>query len=256
MLTYNAIGTYVQVVSLLTVLVIVLVARQGRTRKDVSIWLISGLVGIVLGAAGAGAVVQALGYELAKKYVPPAGVASPSASQPSGGTGMPAGTGMPMGSGASMGCGVGMGCGMPVSGAPSAVGTQSGDLPCSAASPRVQLAILVHKINLLTSDISLHLSDAQAAGLVEILSHIKSQQAISNDQAAALQKQILDQFDEAQKAKPDFIGLPPSLAYGSQSVQGQVANPFERQQNAQALQALLDRLSRPAATQAAAAASL
>ena len=35
MLTYNEIGIYVLVVSLLTVLVIVLVARQGRTRKDV-----------------------------------------------------------------------------------------------------------------------------------------------------------------------------------------------------------------------------
>ena len=130
MLTYNEIGIYVQVVSLLSVFVIVLVARQGRTRKDVSIWLISGLVGILLGAAGAGAVVQALGYELAKKYVPPAGIALTSASQPSGETGMPAGTGNAgMGSGASMGCGVGIGLWDARVGAPSAMGTQSGDLP-------------------------------------------------------------------------------------------------------------------------------
>jgi hypothetical protein len=115
--------------------------------------------------------------------------------------------------------------------------------------------MLVHKINLLTSDISLHLSNAQAAGLVKILTRIKSQQAISHDQATALQKQILDQFDEAQKAKPDFIGLPPSAVSASQSVQGEVANPFERQQNAQALQSLLDRLSKPAATQPVAAAA-
>jgi hypothetical protein len=130
-----------------------------------------------------------------------------------------------------------------------------GNLGCSPVTPRVQLAILVHKINLLTSDISLHLSDAQAAGLVKILTRIKSQQAISDDEATALQKQILDQFDEAQKAKPDSIGLPLSAASGSQSVQGQVANPFERQQNAQALQSLLDRLSRPAATKPPAAAA-
>jgi len=246
---YNAVGIYVLVVSLLSVFVIVLVARQGRTQKDVSIWLISGLVGILLGAAGAGAVVQALGYELAKKYIPPAGIALTSTSQAAVETGMPTGSGM------GMGCGTGTGCGMPMAALRSAMGTQDGSLPCSAASPRVQLAILVHKINLLTSDISLHLSDAQAAGLVEILTRIKSQQAISNDQAAALQKQILDQFDEAQKAKPDFIGLPPSAASGSQSVPGQVANPFERQQNAQALQSLLDRLRRPAATQRAAAAA-
>jgi len=159
---YNAVGIYVLVVSLLSVFVIVLVARQGRTQKDVSIWLISGLVGILLGAAGAGAVVQALGYELAKKYIPPAGIALTSTSQAAVETGMPTGSGM------GMGCGTGTGCGMPMAALRSAMGTQDGSLPCSAASPRVQLAILVHKINLLTSDISLHLSDAQAAGLVAI----------------------------------------------------------------------------------------
>ena len=83
----------------------------------------------------------------------------------------------------------------------------------------------------------------------------ESQPAISNDQAAALQEQILDQFDKAQKTKPDSIGLPPSAASGVQSVQGQVANPFEGQQNAQALQSLLDRLSKKAATQPVAAAA-
>jgi len=230
MLTYNAIGMYVLVVSLLSVFVIVLVVRQGRTRKDVSIWLISGLVGILLGAAGAGAVVQALGYELTKKFIRPAGVALTSTSQEAVETGMPTGSAMRMGGG------------MPMAAPCCVMGTQDGHL--AAASPRIQLAVLVHKINLLTSDISLHLSDAQAAGLVEILTRIKSQQAISDDQAAALQKQILDQLDESQKAKPDSIRwLPPSAASGSQSVQ-ECVNPFEQQQNAQALQSLLDRLSK------------
>jgi hypothetical protein len=244
---YNAVGIYVLVVSLLSVFVIVLVARQGRTHKDVSIWLVSGLVGILLGAAAAGAVVQALGYELAKKNILPEGITLASMSQEAVETGMPTGSGTGMscgtGSGSGMSCGTGSGAGM-------GCGMAGSEVP-----PRVQLAMLVHKINLLTSDISLHLSDAQAARLVEILTRIKSQQGISNDQAAALQKQILDQFDVAQKAKPDSIGLPPSAASGVQSVQGQVANPFEGQQNAQALQSLLDRLSKPAATRPVAAAA-
>ena len=48
---YNAVGIYVLVVSLLSAFVIVLVARQGRTHKDVSFWLASGLIGILLAVA-------------------------------------------------------------------------------------------------------------------------------------------------------------------------------------------------------------
>ena len=60
MWTYNAMGTYILVVTLATVFVIILVARQQRARKDVAIWLMSGLVGLLLGAAGAAAIIQML----------------------------------------------------------------------------------------------------------------------------------------------------------------------------------------------------
>ncbi len=68
MWTYNAMGTCVLVLTLATIFVAVLVVHKQRAQKDIGIWLLSGLVGILLGASGAAATVQIMGYDLTIAY--------------------------------------------------------------------------------------------------------------------------------------------------------------------------------------------
>src|SRR5687768_3967287 len=64
MSNFTAIGTYVLVLSVLTVLVMVLVVRQQRSKTDFPIWLLASITGILLGAGLSAAIVQGMGYEL------------------------------------------------------------------------------------------------------------------------------------------------------------------------------------------------
>jgi len=242
MWTYNAMGTYILVVTLATIFVIILVARQQRSQKDIAIWLMSGLVGILLGAAGAAAIVQAMGYDLTKKFIMPIEADMASMGKEGGGGGM--GMGM-MGMGGPGG-GMGMGGGM------------GGRGP----SPKRQLTSLVRKVNLLTGDVALNLSGEQAAGLVEILGRMESQETMTDEDATALNEELLALFNDDQKAKQDAIGLPfrrggrrggpgggPGGPGGGE--QEEDANPFAQEQNAVALQSLLERFGEPPADEPA-----
>ncbi len=237
MLSYNAMGTYVLVVTLATVFVVILVARQQRARKDIAIWLISGLVGVVLGAAAAAGIVQAMGYEISKTFVVPPEAESGDDGEESG----EEGGGMGMGSGGPGGMGMmGMGGGR-------------------GPSPKRELTMLVRKVDLLTGDIALNLSDEQGASLAEILGKIKSQEEMTDDDASALNGEILALLDEDQKAKQDAVGLPfrrggrggsPGGPSGSPGGPGggeqpENANPFVQEQNAAALDGLLQRFGEP-----------
>lgn len=231
MWTYNAMGTYILVVTLATVFVIILVARQQRSQKDVAIWLMSGLVGILLGAAGAAAIVQAMGYDVVKKFVMPPGVMA-SMDEEGGGEGMDMGGGG-MGMGGGPGGGMGMGGGM------------GGRGP----SPKRQLTSFVRKIDLLTGDIALNLSDEQTTGLVEILGRMESQESMTDEDATALNEELAALFNDDQNAKQDAVGLPfrrggrggGSGGPGGGDEQAEDANPFTQEQNATALQSLLGR---------------
>lgn len=245
--SYTAMGTYVLFVTLATIFVIVLVARQRRTQKDVAIWFMSGLVGILLGAAGAAALTQLLGYDVTE-YVegPPAEMSDDGGeATDEGGGGEGGGMGMMgMGGGGPGGMGMGMGRG---------------------PSPKRQLTMLVRKVDLLTGDIALNLTDEQSAALAEILGKIKSQETMTDDEASALNDEILALLDEDQKAKQDAVGLPfrrgarggspggrgggsPGGAGGGPGgEQSEDANPFTEERNAGALNALLERFGKPAA---------
>jgi hypothetical protein len=231
MFSYNAMGTYILVVTLATVFVIILVVRQQRKQKDIAIWAISGLVGILLGAAGAAAVVQAMGYDLAKRInqISEEELAAIAAAGAGEDTGMGGGMGMMgMGTGGPGG-GMGMGGGM------------GGRSP----SPKRQLTTLVRKVDLLTSDIALNLSDEQASGLVEILGRMKSQETMTDDDATALHEELVALFNDDQKANQEAIGLPFRRGGPGRGEQEQDANPFAQERNAEAMQALLDRFGEP-----------
>jgi len=247
MLSYTAMGTYVLVVTLATVFVIILVARQQRAEKDLAIWFISGLVGILLGAAGAAAVVQSLGYDIVKSYSDPL---AGDLDGEGGEEGMDEGGGMGMGG---MG-GPGGGMGGPGGGMGGPGGGMGGG---RGPSPKRELTMLVRKVDLLTGDVALNLSDEQGTALAEILGKIKSQETMTDEDATALNEEILAVFDEDQKAKQEAVGLPfrrggrgggpGGGGPGGGGEQAEDANPFGEERNTGALDALLGRFGGPAA---------
>ena len=66
MFEVEALSSYVLTLGLLTVFVLVWVTRQQKTKRDATVWLIAGIVGVLLGAAGAMAGTYALGYQVAE----------------------------------------------------------------------------------------------------------------------------------------------------------------------------------------------
>lgn len=243
MFDYNAMGTYVLVVTLATVFVIVLVARQRRSQKDIAIWLISGLVGIILGAAGAAGIMQVMGYDWAKKFVmlPESELTSDVGIDGEEGGGMDDPGGM---------------SGMGGSGGMGGPGGRGGG---RGPSPKGQLTTLVRKVDLLTGDIALNLSDEQGAKLAEILGKMKSQETMTDEDATALNEEILAVFDPDQKAKQEAVSLPrggrggggpggggPGGGGSGGEEENEDANPFSEERNAAAIDALLERFGEPA----------
>lgn len=62
-----SVASYVIFMVVALVFVIVLLSRQERTGKEVAIWLISGLVGVMLGIAGTVGAVNFTGHQLIKQ---------------------------------------------------------------------------------------------------------------------------------------------------------------------------------------------
>ena len=127
-------------------------------------------------------------------------------------------------------------------------------------SPKHQLTTLVRKIDLLTSDVALNLSDEQGAALAKLLGKIKPQKAMTEDDASAVNEEIVNLFDDDQITKLEAICLPTGgdgrggrprvgglggLAEGGE--EDEKANPFAEQRNAQAVDALLGRFGEPPA---------
>jgi len=68
MLELNAVGSYVLFITVCLVFVMIMLVRQQRTGKDIGIWLLSGFVGILIGASGGLAGVKLMGYKVAKPF--------------------------------------------------------------------------------------------------------------------------------------------------------------------------------------------
>lgn len=229
----EAMSSYVLTLGLATVFVLVWVTRQQKTKQDAQIWLMSGVVGLLLGAAGAAAGVQLLGFQVTE--VPqkePAGEAT--AAAPSmGGGGAPGGGGMMGGAGGPPGGGMmGMGGGGGGFGGP---------------RPKQQLTNLVRKLELLTGDVALTLTVEQQLGVAKRLDALAELKTLTDEEAEEKFKDLLSLLDDAQKAKQDAIGLPFRRGGGGGGFGGGTqpppdANPFESEQNASALQSLRDRV--------------
>lgn len=226
----EAVSSYVLTLGLLTVFALIWVTRQQKTKQDATTWLISGIVGVLLGAAGAMAGTYALGYQVTE---PPPVVAtgeSPAAAPSMGGGGAPA-AGGPGGGGGMMGMGGGM------------MGMMGGG---QGPRPKQQLTNLVRKLELLTGDITLNLTDEQRQAIAKQLDEFAELQTLTDDEAEKKYKDLLAVFDDGQKAKQDAIGLPRGGGGGGFGGGGTPtppdANPFESEANANALKSLRERL--------------
>jgi hypothetical protein len=235
MLNYNTMGACVLVLTLATILVVIpLTLRARRSEKGTGIWFLSGLTGVLLGAGGAVAAVQLMGYELTESYSTSDTDYdfSDEATEDSEYAGGMGGSGM---GGSEMG-GSEMGGGR------------------WAPSPKRELTTLVRKIDLLTGDIALNLSDDQTTALAEILVRLDTQETMADDDAKAAQGEILAVLDDTQKAKQEAVGLPRSgRGRGGRGGGGgedeEDANPFNQEENATALQSLLGRLGAETSSQ-------
>ena len=234
MFGFEAMSSYVLTLGLATVFVLVWISRQQKTKQDAQIWLMSGVVGVLLGAAGAAASVQLLGFqvtEIPKKE--PAGEASTSTPPAmGGGGGMMGGAGGPPGGGMmGMGGGGGGGFGGP--------------------RPKQQLTNLVRKLELLTGDVALTLTAEQQPEVAKRLDALAELKTLTDNEAEAKYTDLLSLLDDAQKAKHDAIGLPfrrgGGGGFGGGTQPPPDANPFESEQNANALQTLRDRVKGSAA---------
>ncbi len=226
---FNATGTYILVVGLASVFVLVLLLQKQRSGKEVTLWLFSGLVGILLGAAGAMGVATYRGYELQRVYDPPLD-----------GLGQAAGTGEGEDFASMMGGGPGMMGG-------GAGGPGGGGGP-RKVPPKRQLTMLVSKLELLTGDIALSLSDDQAAAICEKLAEVEAAETMTDEEAQEKHDVLLAILNEDQKAKSEKIRLPRPPRGGGGSPGGmpepedENANPFKEGPNAEAAAALSERL--------------
>lgn len=231
---FDGVGAFVLALGLATIMVLVLLMRQNRAKKDVAIWLASGVVGILLGAAASAAIVRGMGYQVTLK---PAPVQLEVASGPAaGGGGAPAmgmGMGMPGGGGMSGGMGGGM-MGM--------MGGGGGGQP----QPKRQLTTLVRKLELLTGDVAITLSSEQTAAIQTALSELSAIEKLTDDEAKDKHEKLLALLDEQQQAKQEAIGLPFRRGGGGGMGGGAPpdpdANPFADEANAKALKSLRERL--------------
>ena len=163
----DGLSSYVLTLGLLTVFVLIWVARQHKTKPDALIWLTSGVVGVLLGAAGALAAASALGYQVKKPEPKAVAENNPTTAPMMGGMGGGApGPGGPGGGGGGggglmgMGGGGGMGGGM--------MGGMGG-----SPRPKQQLTTLVRKLELLTGDIALTLTDEQRQNIAKQLNDLR-----------------------------------------------------------------------------------
>ena len=240
----DAISSYILVVALLTLFVAVLVWQPQKKQKTVSVWLASGVIGVLLGAAGAFALVHLMGFEL-KRHAPGQTATTERPSGPGGATGGPPGKtvsreeaegrekggGSPGKGGGGMG---GMGAKMP------------------AEQPKRDLAILVRKLELLTGDVAVVLTAEQAAGLTECLKDLDAAEKLSDADAKQKLDKINALLDDKQKASLQAVGLPfgPRGGFGGAKMpaggaKGERpdadANPFKQDTEGKSLKALRDR---------------
>jgi hypothetical protein len=278
-LGFDAVSSYLLVVALATLLVAVLVWQPFRNKRTVSVWLASGVVGVLLGSALPCAMMQLKGYEVTKAPERVSGE-NQVAPVPCGGAGMTCPmTGGPKTGTASTGDtkGAPMTCpmtGRPMSGMASTADTKGGPMVCpmtgrpisgagdtkgmpgmgGSGGSRVKrnLTTLVQKLDLLTGGIDITLTAEQAAAVKDCLKDVEKSAKMSDDDAQAKHDQLVEALSQNQMACLQAIelpqpapegGMPGMMGSGASSNQDKDQNPFQQDAEGKAVKSLRERLA-------------
>ena len=227
------------IITALAALLLAFMWQQNRTGKTISLWLCSGLAGIFIGGAGFFGVLHFKGYTFQKVVViNPSEAAKAMGGGMGGGMGGKGGGGMGGGAMGGKGAG-GMGGGMGGKGG----GMGGGFQP----SPKAILAGLIRKLELLTGDVAIQLTDAQKQALIKELADLDTEVKMTDDQALKKTDAINAILSDAQKVKHQAISLPRAAGGGGGGGFGGPppdpnANPFSETNSLKALKTFRTRL--------------
>jgi hypothetical protein len=264
MWTLDVFGSFVLIAALATVLLLSLIARSQRAKSDLPIWLVSTLGGMLLGAGLYNGYFSMQGYEVMSPQEIRI-LAEQGGSKMSSPIPMPTPPG-----GADSGPGAGP-SGPPGPGGPSG---PAGGMVGRTPTPKRQLSTLVRKLELLTGDIAIRLSPAQAETLGKTLVAVQAKDKMTDDEAKAAYDELLAVLDDRQQSQQDSISLPFRRGAGGPGGGGPGgggpggggpggggpggagpmsgpspapdANPFADEEAAKALATLIERLGGPA----------
>ncbi|HIN96139.1 MAG TPA: hypothetical protein EYN03_10895 [Planctomycetes bacterium] len=197
MLNLDVISIYILTLALLALVFGVFVNNRQKNGKTLSLWLASTILGLLLGATGALGACYWLGYEVVEKLQLPdpeaialndpdaEGSMTPGGGGPGGPAGSPAGGAERGSRGGSAGRG------------------SSRQVPA-----RFQLMMLVRKLELLTGDVAIKLSDEQASQVHTLLKEIEAAETLSDEDAQQKHDALLALMEDAQKAKTEAVSIP------------------------------------------------
>jgi hypothetical protein len=193
MLNLDVISIYILTLALLSLVFGVFVNSRQKNGKSLSLWLASTILGLLLGATGALSACYWLGYEVVEKLQLPDPVAialddSDAEESMASGGGSPGG---PAG-----------GAERPSRGGSASRGS-SRQVPA-----RFQLMMLVRKLELLTGDVAIKLSDEQASQVHALLKEIEAAETLSDEDAQQKHDALLALMEDAQKAKTEAVSIP------------------------------------------------
>ena len=227
MVNPDGISIYILTIALLAMLTGVVINHRQKNDKTVSLWLASSFLGLLLGAAGALSACYLLGYEVVEKLELPTIVRLSDEDPDQAGAENGGIDGPGPGEGGRGGGGR---------------GGSGRQLPA-----RLQLAMLVRKLELLTGDIAITLTADQSRDMHALLKEIESAESLSDEQAQAGHDALLGLLDDSQQAKASAVSLPFRRGGGGRgsagSEGGSESTPFREGSGADSIQALLERLA-------------
>ena len=192
MLNLDVISIYILTLALLALVFGVFVNNREKNGKSVSLWLASTILGLLLGATGALSVCYWMGYEVVEKLQLPDPEAisldDPDAEEsmtPGGGPAGPAGGAERASRGGSASRGSGR------------------QIPA-----RFQLMMLVRKLELLTGDVAIKLSDEQTSQVHALLKEIEAAETLSDEDAQQKHDALLALLEDVQQAKAEAVSIP------------------------------------------------
>ena len=246
MLNLDVISIYILTIALLALVFGVFINSRQKNGKSFSLWLASTFVGLLLGATGALAACYWMGYEVVEKLELPdlQGVTLDDIDEEASMTPGGGGGGSRTGSRGESGGGARRGSGR--------------QMPA-----RYQLMTLVRKLELLTGDVAIELSDEQAEQVYALLKEVEAADSMSDEDAQEKHDALLAVMEDNQQAKTEAVSIPfrrgssGSSRGGSRGSRGNSdgggtrgasgsggTNLFREGSGADAIQALLLRLAR------------